>query len=191
MLVITLGAVMEWFAFVILQGALAGAAGLVITLTLKEPISNRLAPIITMFGSKKEHTIQGKWVATFHFGPDRDPYVEVIEISSLLGMFVGRIVPDPLNYEVAAKASKDLPIRVHGVVKDNRFFTGQWLHPSRRNHAQGAFQLLILTGNDEIEMKGRWVGYSETSNRIEAEDWVWKRVEETKESKSQPPVVSQ
>jgi hypothetical protein len=148
---------------------------IVVTLSLTEPIKERLAPLVARFGSKKEDGIQGKWLAIFEFGSPPVQYAEVIEVSSLVGLLVGRIVPDSRNHPSVAKIADSKPVRVRGSLKDHSFFTGVWLHPSKRSHQMGAYQLLVSKSNDS--MRGVWLGYSERDNAIESGNWVWKRLD--------------
>jgi hypothetical protein len=60
-------------------------------------------------------------------------------------------------------------------VKDNRLFTGIWFHPEQRSHYHGAFNLIVRQDNDNID--GIWLGYSESKNIIETGRWIWERIE--------------
>src|SRR5471030_2579314 len=82
----------------ILKAVAAPIIAVVITLIVSEPLKERLAPLVTRLGSKKNVGISGRWVATFFYGADDVPYVEVIELSHLFGAVVGRIVPSDLNH---------------------------------------------------------------------------------------------
>lgn len=147
----------------------------VITLLVSEPLKDRLAPLVTRLGSKKEEGVTGLWKATFYYGSPEVKFVQAIEISTLFGSVVGRIVPHRLNEDSAKRTESDRPLRVRGTVKDNRFFTGIWFHPERRSHHHGAFDLLIRQSN--AQMEGVWLGYSESKNVIESGRWVWERID--------------
>jgi hypothetical protein len=97
-------------------------------------------------------------------------------VSYLLGAIVGRIVPHLSNHEKAREVEHEKPLRIRGSIKDNRFFTGVWFHPNRRNHHHGAFDLLIEESNDH--MQGIWLGYSKSRNAIESGIWEWTRLNE-------------
>jgi hypothetical protein len=97
----------------------------------------------------------------------------VLEISSLLGALVGRVVPDTRNYPALHAVDKTRPLRLRGTVKDNRYFTGIWFHSVRHSHHHGAFELLLNV--DGEAMTGLWLGYSERKNMIETGRWDWKR----------------
>jgi hypothetical protein len=149
-------------------------AGIIVTLLFSEPLRERLAPVVLKLGSKKDEGVAGRWVATFYYGQPEVTYVEVIEVSTLLGYVVGRIIPHPLNQGAAKRTERTKPLRVKGTVKDNRFFTGVWLHPERLSHHRGAFDLIIRQTN--VNMEGMWLGYSESKNVVETGRWEWRRV---------------
>lgn len=147
----------------------------VVTLLVSDPLKERLAPWVTRLGSKKEEGVSGLWKASFYYGEPEVAHIQVIEISTLFGSVVGRIVPHNLNEGAAKRAQSTRPLRVTGTVKDNRFFTGTWFHPERRSHHHGAFDLIIRQNN--LHMEGMWLGYSETKNVIETGRWIWERLE--------------
>lgn len=159
----------------ILKFVVGPVVAVIVTLIVTEPLKTRLAPFIARFGSKKEEGITGNWLATFYYGEDECQYIEAIEISGLLGNFVGHIIPHAQNHADLKQIEDTKPLRLRGEVKDSRFFTGVWFHPNRRNHHQGAFKLLVNTNNEEI--KGIWLGYSESKNVVESGRWEWKRIE--------------
>jgi hypothetical protein len=144
-----------------------------ITLLVSEPLKNWLAPVVAKLGSRKDQGISGRWIAVFSHGPQEAEYVEVIEISSLFGQLVGRVVPDKRNYPALREVDKVRPLRLRGTIKDNRYFTGIWFHPVRRSHHHGAFELLLNV--DGESMDGLWLGYSETKNTIQTGRWAWRR----------------
>jgi hypothetical protein len=162
-------------ALFVLKWVIGPIVGVVVTLLVSDPLKDRLAPLVTQLGSKKEDGITGLWKATFYYGSPEVAHVQVIEISSLFGSFVGRIVPHRLNEGAAKLTESARPLRVRGTVKDNRFFTGVWFHPGRRSHHHGAFDLIIRQNNALLE--GMWLGYSETKNVTEVGRWVWERIE--------------
>jgi len=150
-------------------------AGALVTLFVSDPLKQRLAPVVTWLGSQKDCGVTGKWLATFTFGPSQTEYTELIEVRSLFGSFVGRILPSEHNHANAAHSAGEKPIRVRGTMKDNRFFTGVWMHPNKRSHHHGAFNLILkLDGN---HMEGYWMGYSERQSTIDRGEWRWKRYE--------------
>lgn len=159
----------------LLKWVIGPIVGAVVTLAVSEPLKEWLAPFVARLGSKKEEGVSGRWEATFYYGPNEDQYVEVIEVSHLFGAVVGRIVPHTSNHAAAKKVEKKRPLRVRGAVKDNRFFTGVWLHPGRRSHHHGAFDLIVKTDNEHMD--GYWLGYSESKNVIESGRWSWKRLD--------------
>ena len=154
-------------------------AGIVVTLLLSEPLKERLAPLVLRLGSKKEEGVTGRWLATFGHGIPEVEYLEVIEISLLFGLVVGRIVPHRLNQGAAKRVAESRPVRVKGTITNNRHFTGTWLHPERRSHHRGAFDLIIRQNN--VHMQGMWLGYSETNNVIQTGRWEWRRLPETEQ----------
>lgn len=162
--------------FWILKWVFGPVVAIIVTLIVSEPLKERLSPLVTRLGSKKEEGITGKWIATFYYGPKELSYAEVIEVSHLFGSVVGRIIPHPLNHPDAKILAPEKPLRVRGSIKDNRFFTGVWLHPSRRSHHHGAFDLIINQDNEH--MTGVWLGYSESKNIVESGRWEWKRLSE-------------
>ena len=159
---------MELFLFV-LKFIIGPVTAVVITLLVREPLKTSLAPLISRFGSKKQEGIIGKWEATFYYGPDEIPYIEGIQISMLFGHYVGHIIPYSKNHEALKKIENSKTLRLRGEIKDNRFFTGIWFHPNRRNHHQGAYEMIIKTNHKEIN--GIWLGYSERENFIESGRW--------------------
>jgi hypothetical protein len=164
--------VLLWLARWVLGPILA----LVVTLLLSEPLKNRLAPLVAKLGSKREVGVTGQWKATFTYGPSDETFVEAIEISSLFGVFVGRVIPHADTYPELKRNEKSKPLRLRGEVKDNRYFTGVWFHPLRRSHFHGAFELLIHQNGEQ--MNGMWLGYSERKNTIESGDWTWERLDD-------------
>jgi hypothetical protein len=148
--------------------------GIVVTLLFQEPLKEKLAPVVLRFGYKRDDGITGLWKATFWHGNPEAEYVEVIEVSHLLGSFVGRIVPHELNQGSAKRVAHLRPIRVRGTVTHNRHFRGEWLHPERRSHHRGTFDLIIRQNN--LHLQGMWLGYSESMNVVQAGRWEWKRL---------------
>lgn len=159
----------------ILKFIIGPVVAVIVTLLVSEPLKTRLAPIVSRFGSKKQEGITGKWKTTFFYGENEVEYVEVLELSALLGNIVGHVIPHELNHKELKKVESEKPLRLRGEIKDNRFLTGIWFHPSSRNHHQGAFKLLINTNNEAIG--GTWLGYSERKNIIEDGRWEWERLE--------------
>lgn len=51
-------------------------------------------------------------------------------------------------------------MRLKGVLSDNRYFTGFWYHPEDLCRYHGSFQLLLES--NFLQMKGQWIGYSES-----------------------------
>jgi hypothetical protein len=165
---------MEW-ALQFLKWIIGPIVGVLVTLLVSEPLKERLAPLVMRLGSKRQVGVSGLWKATFYYGDAETSHVQVIEISALLGLIIGRIVPHELNEGAAKRAEDGRPLRVRGAVKDNRFYTGTWLHPEKRSHHQGAFDLIIR--RDNMRMEGMWLGYSETKNIVETGRWIWERIE--------------
>ncbi|OWQ91860.1 hypothetical protein CDN99_05670 [Roseateles aquatilis] len=158
----------------IVKWAVGPVVAAIVTIVVREPLKERLAPLVLRFGSKKEDGIAGLWETRFWHGVPETEYVEVIEVSLLLGSYVGRIVPHPLNQGAAKRVADQRPIRVRGSVLNNRHFRGEWLHPERRSHYRGAFDLIIRQNNDRLQ--GMWLGYSESQNVIQAGRWEWRRL---------------
>lgn len=146
----------------------------IVTLLVKDPLMYRLAPIVVKLGSKKETGITGTWRATFYYGKEEKPYVEIIKISSLLGQYVGHIEPHEDNHAAVKEVQESRPLRLRGSIKDSRFFTGLWFHPNKINHHHGAFKLIIRTNHYAII--GMWLGYSQSKKVIEAGRWEWERM---------------
>ena len=146
----------------------------IVTLLVREPLKERLAPLILIFGSKRDDGITGLWECRFWHGAPEVEYVEVVEVSLLLGSYIGRIVPHKLNQGAAKRVAESRPIRVRGTVLNNRHFRGEWLHPERRSHHRGTFDLIIRQNNEHLQ--GMWLGYSESQNVIQAGRWEWKRL---------------
>lgn len=161
--------VLKWVA-----GPLVSIA---VTLLFSDKLKEVLAPIVLALGSKKKEGVTGKWLATFYYGEERIPYPEVIEISTLLGSSVGRIIEHRGNHPRIAEAVKSKPLRLRGNVEDHRFFTGLWFHPVKTSHYHGAFELIVH--QDGQTMSGLWIGYSESKNGIETGEWRWERLHNT------------
>ena len=149
-------------------------AAIVVTLLFTDPIKERFAPMILRLGNKKDEGVTGLWTATFFYGYPEVAFVEVVEVSSLFGQIVGRIVPHRSNGGAAKRVELSRPLRIKGHVTKNRYFSGTWLHPERVSHHRGTFDLIIRQTNSEME--GMWLGYSESKNLIETGRWVWKRI---------------
>jgi hypothetical protein len=83
----------------VLKFLVGPVVAVVVTLMVSEPLKTRLSPLVARLGSKKEEGITGIWEATFFYGPDEIPYIEVIQVSALLGNFVGHIQPHERNHK--------------------------------------------------------------------------------------------
>lgn len=154
----------------------APVVAIVVTLLFGEPLRERLVPLLYRLGSKKEKGIEGFWRATFVAGArPAQTYVEYIEIRARFGILVGTIYPHPENYLALRDVEMSRPVRVRGQVKDNTFFSGQWVHPIRLSHHMGTFDLVISRNN--MTMHGLWLGYSETRKAIESQAWQWERAD--------------
>jgi hypothetical protein len=167
---------MEWdWVLVAVRALVVPVVAIVVGLLAAGPITNRLAPTLAKLGSKREEGVGGRWRAVFYYGKQEEEFVEIIEISSVLGMMIGRVIPHGENNPIAKSVEQRRPVRVQGSMKDNTFFTGTWFHPSRRSHHVGAFQLILRRSNTRME--GMWLGYSETKNEVESGRWVWSRLD--------------
>lgn len=162
------------FLILLIKWTLAPLISIVVTLVFSEPLKDRLAPLVTSLGTKKEYGVSGLWKATFFYGKSEEPHIQVIQLSTLLGSIVGRIVPHEFNEGAAKRTENSRPLRVRGSIKDNRIFTGIWFHPEKRSHHHGAFNLIIRQDNEHME--GMWLGYSEKDNLIETGRWTWERL---------------
>lgn len=159
----------------LLKWVAAPTVSILVTLLFSEPIKNWIAPLLSRLGTKSDNSVRGVWIAQFQYG--NTSYTEVIEIISFLGIFVGKIIPDPRNNNTLRQIENSRPVRLRGSVKDHRFFTGIWFHPLRSSHFHGAFDLIVHL--DGEHMSGIWIGYSETKNVIEAGEWTWAKVSTT------------
>lgn len=160
-----------------LIGVVVGAfISLVVTLAFEESFKIWAAHLVNLFGSRNDDGITGVWRTTFSYvhGTEKFDYVECIEIRSLFGMVIGRIIPHPSNHPRLDEIAVTRPIRVRGQLKDNHYFTGIWLHPLQRHHYHGAFQLLLEANGHR--MRGRWIGFSNTKNSLEEGDWEWELI---------------
>ena len=110
-----------------------------VTLVFQEPVRRWLAPISVRFGLWHDSGISGIWEATFYYGKEETPFVEVIEIKSFLGQIVGNVVPNKKNHGTVAEVAGTKPLRLISSIKNNTFFTGVWYHPNRKNHHHGVF----------------------------------------------------
>ena len=165
--------ILFWFI-----GAIGAAlVSLLITLILDEPMKGWLTPIVAKFGVKRKYGISGIWVATFKYrnGNVIEEYSEAIEVKTLFGLTVGRIIPHQANHPRLKSVETEKPLRVRGYFEDNRYFTGIWYHPLERHRYHGAFQLILDPSG--IEMKGKWIGYSGTKIAVDEENWIWKLIE--------------
>ena len=158
----------------ILKWVIGPIVSIVVTLLLSDKLKDLLAPLVASLGSKNERGVTGRWVATFTYGDEAKKYTEVIEIKILLGAIVGRIIPHTLNHSRLTKVASSEPLRLRGNIKDNRYFTGLWMHPTQRSHYHGAFELIVH--QDGETMTGMWLGYSEVKNVIENGEWQWERL---------------
>lgn len=68
--------------------------------------------------------------------------------------------------------TREKPLRLKGVLSDNRYFTGFWYHPEDLCRYHGSFQLLLESNC--LQMKGQWIGYSESKHKINNGLWVLK-----------------
>lgn len=148
--------------------------GIVIGFLAKEPVRKWLAPKAIKFGMRVGSGINGIWEATFFYGENGTPYIEVIEIKTVFGQVVGNIIPHDRNHENAKKVAEEKPLRIIGTLKDSRYLTGEWYHPNRKNHHHGAYKLLVSLSQEIME--GMWIGYSETRDEIETGRWSWREI---------------
>jgi hypothetical protein len=168
-----------WFYFG-LKWIIGPVVGIFVTLLVAEPAKQFLAPMIIRFGSRKREGPTGRWQTTFTYvdkkvdPPSEVAIIQVIEVSTLLGSVVGRIIPHASNQGEAKKFQALRPLRVSGSVKDNNYFTGVWLHPDPENGHRGAFCLKLLPDNQA--MVGMWLGYSPTGEVVETNRWHWVRL---------------
>ena len=151
-----------------LLGAIGAAIiSILIALILDEPIKGWLTPVVARFGVRRNQGISGVWLATFKYrsGHSIEEYSEVIEVKTLFGLTVGRIIPHELNYPRLKSVEATKPVRVRGYFQDNHYFTGIWYHPLERYRYHGAFQLIL--DQSGVEMKGKWIGYSGTKIAVD------------------------
>jgi hypothetical protein len=159
-----------------LVGIVAGALlTIVLTLLFSDRIKQGLMPFIMRLNRSEKCGIEGKWVAIFSMTRDKQllNFTEVIQISQSLGIVIGHIVPDPRNYEQLRIAETRKPLRLRGELVDNRYFTGTWFHPLETHRYHGAFQLLLSPTGDQ--MKGSWIGFSESMTQVDVGEWIWVR----------------
>lgn len=157
----------------------SGLVALVITLVFHDPLKRGVFSLLSKLSLRSEEGIEGLWIATFHFpnGEGWSTYEEAIHIEQHLGIVTGRIVPNPVNHRQVKQVEKNRPVRLRGQLKDNNYVTGIWLHPSRRAHFHGSFQLIVYPSGNE--MTGQWLGFSERKNEVVSGAWEWRRTEET------------
>jgi hypothetical protein len=158
-------------------GVVIGAfVSIFITLAFQDSLKTWAAQLVTLLGARNDDGITGLWRTTFSYvhGRETTNYIECIEIRTLFGMVIGRIVPDPSNHPRLNDIAPSRPIRVRGQLKDNHYFTGIWLHPLQRHHYHGAFQLLLEPNGHR--MKGRWIGFSNSKKSLEEGDWEWELI---------------
>ena len=158
-----------WYA------VLGAFLSVILGVIFSEPLKNLFSPFLAKLGQKKDG-INGVWEATFEYPTNtgKELYTELIEIKSVLGQIIGRIIPHKNNHSRLVTVATKKPVRLRGELRDNLFFTGTWLHPLDRQHYHGAFHLLVsMSGN---EMEGIWIGYSDKKKKIEEGKWNWKRI---------------
>lgn len=137
---------------------------------------NHLSKIAKIFKERKKNEILlGLWKATFTTKIDNKyhDFLEIIELKNSENFLLGTIKPDKRNHERLKLVENDHPKRVKGIFNENRFFTGTWFHPIKKNHFHGSFQLELI--NDKL-LKGIWIGYGESQNKMDQGEWVWERI---------------
>ena len=177
---------MKFILLWILQGLVSGAASLVIAIAGREWFNRHLSPVLARLGIKSPRSIDGVWLATFYFGPERKPFIEAIKLKTRMGQVIGCIEPHPLNYPKVAAVAEKRSVRLQGTIKEVHHFTGVWEHPIDISHELGAFHLFIDSNHREI--KGLWLGFTRERNAVEAGDWIWQRL--TDENLSPLPILT-
>ncbi|MBX3658554.1 MAG: hypothetical protein KF740_08990 [Ramlibacter sp.] len=160
-----------WFV-----GAIAsGLIGVLLAVAFQDQTRVWLANRIRYFRRSRKRGIEGQWKATFSMNRDENTqsYVEVIEMTSALGVVEGRIVPDDRNYEALKEQANTKPLRIRGEVGESFYLTGVWFHPLDTHRFMGSFQLLLSPSGKE--MRGKWLGFSETLGSIDSGEWVFER----------------
>ena len=149
----------------------------VVSVILSDKIIFGLQWIFIKLGISKSSDLSGTWKATFVIGSGskKEEYTEIIVLKNRLGTIYGNIADDKRNYNRIHEVMKRKPIRVKGVVSDNRYFTGFWYHPIETSRYHGSYQLII---NGAFKyMSGQWIGYSETQQKIVNGIWKWEKLE--------------
>jgi hypothetical protein len=157
----------------------SAAIGIVLTLLFGDALKNATFSLMSKLSLHDEDGLNGVWIATFYYPhPDTGastPFTEAIRLEERLGMVTGRVVDDPHNTPREGRAKSKNPVRLRGQLKDNNYLSGIWLHPSRQAHYHGSFQLIVYpSGND---LRGQWIGFSQTKNEVVADRWEWVRAE--------------
>lgn len=155
----------------------SAVVGLVLSLLFGDALKTATYALLSKRSLHNDDGLSGVWIATFYY-PDAvtgvvTPFTEAIRLEERLGMVTGRIVPHERNHERLTEAKAKNPVRIRGQLKDNRYLTGIWLHPSRHAHYHGSFQLIVDPLGDE--MHGQWIGFSRTKNEVLANRWDWVR----------------
>ena len=154
---------------------IGGLLSIVLTLLFSEPLKRWIAPFIRRLGTSEKRGIEGVWIATFSVARDgvTTEFNEVIELTQSFGMVFGKIKASPENYAALRAIQDRSPLRVRGEFIDNTYFTGLWFHPLDTHRFHGSFQL-VLQGSGE-EMRGRWIGFSESLRQVDTGRWIWRR----------------
>ncbi len=151
--------------------------GLLLSLLFGDSLKRGVFAAASKLSLRQSDGLDGLWLATFYFpNPESGgeiEYVEVVELQEQFGLVTGRIVPDPRNHTLIKGVEARRPVRLRGQLKDNNYLTGIWLHPRRRAHYHGSFQLIVYPSGDEMD--GQWIGFSRSKNQVLSGRWHWQR----------------
>ncbi len=149
----------------------------VVSVMLSDRIIFGLHSIFVKLGISKKSDISGLWKATFIIGTGKSKveYIEIVLLKSRFGTIYGNIANDNRNYPKLHAIMKRNPIRIKGFLSDNRFFTGFWYHPIETYRFHGSYQLII--DGEFKQMRGQWIGYSESNHKIANGTWIWEKIE--------------
>ena len=157
---------MKWFISIV-----SVIVSAVLSILLADEIKSWIKKALLRIGLLKDVDIAGKWVAVFSCGGKN--YREIIEIKQRKTAITGRIIPDTRNYKEIRKSAEKKPLRLKGNIIDNRYITGFWYHPITSSRYYGSFQLIL--DNEAENIRGKWIGFTRTSDTIECGDWVFKK----------------
>lgn len=125
------------------------------------------------FGPKK--ALAGIWICQFRFNRvnEEDQSEEVATETMVVKLLqTGNKIK---GYSIFAV---DHPEVFEGCISNERYFTGTYYNQNNQHGFHGAFQFVL--SNRHKRMEGKWIGFNRAGNSVEAENWRWMKVDDSR-----------